>query len=152
MKKTMYFIADVIMAGLVSLALILLFAITVNAQEPNSVPISRNSYPFEKPEIRIENLNSETDGIYPETFMVTRIEPQTENGIEIAILYLTCANGNTFTYILEDGQEDWLVGDMAAAIMGDNSTCSVYDDYIIALEYSGYPGVEPWAIVPYRPY
>lgn len=152
MKRTINFITNVIMAGLLSLAIIMLFALTVNAQEPNSVPISRNSYPFEKPEITNKILNSETDGIYPETFMVTQIESQTENGIEIAILYLACANGNTFTYILEDGQEDWLVGDMAAAIMGDNSTCSVYDDYIIALEYSGYPGVEPWAIVPYRPY
>ena len=44
-------------------------------------------------------------------------------------------NGNLWVW---QGAEDWCVGDIAAMIMCDNGTSSIYDDTIVSITYNGY--------------
>ena len=143
---------DVILATLFLTIIVLIFSIPALAEEPVTIPISNVPTIDDVPTVTNVNLHSISDGIYAEVFMVTRIDSEIIDGIQKDILYLTCANGNVFTYYPEDGAEDWLIGDLAGAIMGDNSTSVVYDDYILSLAYMGYPGAEAWAYVSDCPY
>lgn len=73
-----------------------------------------------------QDLN--TEHLYPVTFTVYEIDREND------IIYLTTSTG--FEYIWE-GVEDWHAGDIAAAIMYDNSSPKITDDEIIKLHYSG---------------
>ena len=71
--------------------------------------------------------------IYPETFIVDQVD-------EAADL-VTCRTiaGQRFTFY---GVEDWMAGDIAAAIMSDNGTPeTVTDDIIITVRYVGYTDI-----------
>lgn len=113
-----------------------------------SIPIHHISL-SDTPEVTYESLESASDAVYPETFMVTGIT-EIKNGDSAWVLELTCANGNVFEWESEDG--DWFIGDLATAIMGNNNTTKVTDDYIIDLKYAGYVGCEAWSYVADRPY
>lgn len=64
---------------------------------------------------------------YPRTFFVEAIDPNSD------IVTFSDVNGQTWEWF---GVEDWIVNDMAAAIMDDNNTPStIYDDIIIKLYY-----------------
>jgi len=71
--------------------------------------------------------------IYPQTFVVGDINRSTN-----AVAFVDY-NGNIWTW---EGIEDWMIGDIAAAIMDDNGTETIYDDMIITLRYAGY--MEGW--------
>lgn len=71
--------------------------------------------------------------IYPQTFVVGDIDKPTN---AIAFIDYNC---NIWTW---EGIEDWMIGDIAAAIMDDNGTETIYDDMIITLRYAGY--TEGW--------
>ena len=66
---------------------------------------------------------------YPETFIVTEVN-STENYITLETF-----SGNVFIW---HNSEDWMIGDIASAIMDSNGTEEVEDDEIIKLMYSGY--------------
>ena len=68
---------------------------------------------------------------YPQTFIVTDTTDD--------ILTLETFTGHTFQAY---GVEDYMVGDMVAAIMDDNGTDNITDDIILQLRYSGY--VDGW--------
>lgn len=65
---------------------------------------------------------------YAQTFVVTKI---TDNEV-ICVDF----NGNKWSFT--DDAEDWLVGDLVSAIMSDNGTKIIYDDYFVSVRYSGW--------------
>ena len=66
---------------------------------------------------------------YPQTFVVTEVDYEADT------ITLEDFSGNTWTW---EGAEDWMQGDIAAAIMNDNGTPTIYDDEIKQLKYCGY--------------
>ena len=70
-----------------------------------------------------------TSSEYPQTFVVTEVNQAADT------ITLEDFNGYTWTY---EGAEDWLPGDIAAAIMDDNGTDIIFDDSIKQLRYTGY--------------
>ena len=70
------------------------------------------------------------DRLYPQVFVVDEV-----NEKEDTVTLRTLAG---MLYIWE-GAEDWMVGDIAGAIMYNNETeDTIVDDQIISLEYAGY--------------
>lgn len=68
--------------------------------------------------------------IYPDTLIVDEIDRASD--------LVTCRtlSGQYYTFY---GVEDWMVGDVAAAIMSDNGTTNtILDDIIITVRYVGY--------------
>lgn len=67
--------------------------------------------------------------IYPMAFSVIDV-----NHAEDVVVLL---DGNGDEWIWE-GAEDWMIGDVAAAIVEDNNTGCVHDDELVTLRYCGY--------------
>ena len=64
--------------------------------------------------------------IYPQTFAVTKVNADT--------FELTTYSGHVWE---EPNPEDWMEGDIAAAIMFNNFTPDITDDPILVLRYTG---------------
>ena len=73
--------------------------------------------------------NTDTMTEYPETFIVVAVDEDHD------FITLMDFNGFTWTWY---GVDDWMIGDIAAAIMDSNGTEFIADDEIIMLKYSGY--------------
>lgn len=71
--------------------------------------------------------------LYPTTFIVINVS-WGDNTV-------TFMDFNGFTWTIE-GSEDWVVGDMASAVMYDNDTILVMDDIILCVHYEGW--LEGW--------
>ena len=71
--------------------------------------------------------------IYPQVFMITDVIEESDT------LTLMDFNGNAWEM---KGIEDYMIGDMVAAIMNDNDTEIIYDDEIIMIQFVNY--VEDW--------
>lgn len=67
--------------------------------------------------------------IYPMAFSVVDVNHEED------VIMLLDGNGNEWIW---EGAEDWMVGDVAAAIMEDKDTDCIYDDEIVSLRYCGY--------------
>lgn len=68
--------------------------------------------------------------IYPAAYLVTDTDPARD------MITLTTATGLNFEWY---EIEDWMPGDIAAAIMSDNGTPDdITDDEILQLRYAGY--------------
>ena len=67
--------------------------------------------------------------IYPMAFSVVDV-----NYAEDVVILLD-GNGNEWTW---EGIEDWMIGDVAAAIVEDNNTGCIHDDELVSLRYCGY--------------
>lgn len=50
---------------------------------------------------------------------------------------VTFMDFNGFTWTIE-GSEDWMIGDMASAVMYDNDTILIMDDVILCVHYEGW--------------
>ena len=68
---------------------------------------------------------------YPETFIVVAVDQEHD------FITLQDFNGYTWNW---NGCEDWMVGDIASAIMNSKGTEEIFDDEIMELKYSGYIG------------
>ena len=68
---------------------------------------------------------------YPETFIVVAVDQDHD--------FITLQDFNGFTWNW-NGCEDWMVGDIASAIMNSKGTEEIFDDEIMELKYSGYIG------------
>lgn len=66
---------------------------------------------------------------YPETFIVVAVDQHHD--------FITLQDFNGFTWNW-NGCEDWMIGDIASAIMDSNGTEAIQDDIILELKYSGY--------------
>ena len=66
---------------------------------------------------------------YPETFIVVAVDPEHD------FITLQDFNGYTWNW---NGCEDWVIGDIASAIMDSKGTEAIQDDIILELKYSGY--------------
>lgn len=66
---------------------------------------------------------------YPETFIVVAVDQDHD------FITLQDFNGYTRNW---NGYEDWMIGDIASAIMDSNGTEAIQDDIILELKYSGY--------------
>ena len=64
--------------------------------------------------------------IYPSTMVVTNISGD--------VVTMETATGHQYEMV---GADDWMVGDMVAAIMDDNGTEDVTDDAIVMAHYVG---------------
>lgn len=72
--------------------------------------------------------------LYPRLFVVTEIDQLND--------FITLQDFNGFMFLYE-GCEDWVIGDLVAAIMWDNDTFrTITDDIIISIRYEGY--LEGW--------
>lgn len=70
------------------------------------------------------------DSLYPQAFIVDEIDEKKD------LVYLRTFSGFIYTW---EGVEDWMVGDIAAAIMYNSGTEeTIVDDQIVTLEYCGY--------------
>ena len=67
--------------------------------------------------------------VYPLSGIVVAVIPEND------IIVIQDYNGNMWEW---SGIEDWYEGDIAAMIMYDNYTESIYDDEIIDIMYSGW--------------
>lgn len=68
--------------------------------------------------------------IYPEAFVIDEIDKESD------LVYIKTAAGMIYSF---KGVEDWMVGDIVAAIMSDNGTPrDIRDDIIISTRYAGY--------------
>lgn len=74
----------------------------------------------------IVNAKNETE--YPKTFVITEITEDT----------VFCVDFNGIEWAFTDNTEDWFVGDFVSAIMNDNGTKNIYDDYFVSVKYSGW--------------
>ena len=75
---------------------------------------------------------ADLNNIYPQTFIVSDIDKAND------IVYLETPSGMIYTW---QGVEDWMIGDIASAIMNNNKTHqNITDDKIIKLQYAGYWG------------
>lgn len=73
--------------------------------------------------------NVDTMHKYPETFIVVAVDPEHD------FITLQDFNGYTWNW---NGCEDWMIGDIASAIMDSKGTEAIQDDEIVMLKYSGY--------------
>lgn len=70
------------------------------------------------------------DSLYPTAFIVDEVNAEADT--------VTLRTFAGMVYIWQ-GVDDWMVGDIAAAIMYNNGTPdSIKDDQIVTLEYCGY--------------
>ena len=74
----------------------------------------------------VVNAKNETE--YPKTFVVTRV---TENTV-------FCVDFNGLEWAFNTDTEDWFVGDFVSAIMNNNGTENIYDDYFVCVKYAGW--------------
>lgn len=84
--------------------------------------------------VSIEKIVESGFGIYPDTFLVTAVNLDTDE------VYLWsfgrrdgCGNELVIT-----GVEDWMEGDIASVIMFDNGSQEVFDDTIVDIRYAGW--------------
>lgn len=70
----------------------------------------------------------EIESNYAQTFVVTEITKDEVICVDFS--------GNEWSFT--DDAEDWLVGDLVSAIMSDNGTKIIYDDYFVSVRYSGW--------------
>ena len=74
--------------------------------------------------------------IYPRTFMVVNLESETDT--------VVCIDAVGMEWAFE-GIEDWEIGDLVSAIMNDNGTENITDDYFTEIRYAGYISpIESW--------
>lgn len=66
---------------------------------------------------------------YPQAFTVTALDQRTDT------VTVTTASGFDYSFF---GIEDWMLGDIAAAIMDNNGTEDITDDRIVDIRYAGY--------------
>lgn len=66
---------------------------------------------------------------YPRAFVVAELDSQRD------MVIVTDAIGFEWEF---EGIEDWEVGDMVVAIMNDNRTSELFDDYFVEIRYAGY--------------
>lgn len=66
---------------------------------------------------------------YPETFIVIAVDEDHD------FITLQDFSGYTWNW---NSVDDWMVGDIASAIMDSNGTEEIQDDRIVMLKYSGY--------------
>ena len=66
---------------------------------------------------------------YPETFIVVAVDQEHD--------FITLQDFNGFTWNW-NSVDDWMIGDIASAIMDSNGTEEIQDDRIVMLKYSGY--------------
>lgn len=68
--------------------------------------------------------------LYPMAFVVDEIDRESD------LVYIKTAAGFIYSF---ESVEDWMIGDIAAAIMSDNGTPeTITDDQIINIRYCGY--------------
>ncbi len=67
--------------------------------------------------------------IYPKALYVVEVNHEED--------VITLGDGNGELWVWE-GAEDWMVGDVAGAIVEDNNTRCIYDDELVTLRYCGY--------------
>lgn len=67
--------------------------------------------------------------LYPNVGWVCKLDHEHD------IFILEDFGGNLYVY---EGIEDWFLDDIAAMLMDDNGTESIYDDVIVELRYAGY--------------
>ena len=110
--------------------------LTVNAASPVAVPISEMEIETENGVATTFNhttstatLQNATDGIYPATFKVYKMDSEND------LVYIVSSTGYTYSFY---GCEDYCIDDYVTCIMGDNSTTEITDDYIIDVRYSGF--------------
>ena len=75
------------------------------------------------------NTNDAMSHVYPLSGTIVAVIPDND------IIVIQDYNGNIWEW---SGIEDWYEGDIAAMIMYDNNTESIYDDEIIDIMYSGW--------------
>ena len=77
-----------------------------------------------------EGHSPEQPAIYPACFVVDEIDKEND------LLYLTTPAGMVYIW---EGVEDYMIGDITAAIMHNNGTDNtITDDIILDLRYVGY--------------
>lgn len=74
-------------------------------------------------------INVKASELYPETFVIDQIDRSSD------IVTGRTTSGHLYSFY---GVEDWMVGDIAAAIMDDNGTENIRDDKVIKVRYIGY--------------
>ena len=74
-----------------------------------------------------------TEGLYPQTYIVTEVSEETDNGFYL----VTVESCTGFLYQFYSEDEDWLPGDLVACIMSDNGTENITDDEILSTRYAG---------------
>lgn len=67
--------------------------------------------------------------IYPMALYVVEVNHEED------VVVLGDGNGEEWIW---EGAEDWMVGDVAGAIVEDNNTRCIYDDELVTLRYCGY--------------
>lgn len=78
----------------------------------------------------------EMGNYYPRAMVVTQLEKETDTVI--------CVDGVGLEWEFNE-IDDWEVGDVVAAIMCDNGTPEIYDDYFVEIRFSGYINpIEYW--------
>lgn len=70
------------------------------------------------------------DGFHSRVGMVTDLDKGCGS------VTVTCANGNSFTFI--DDDEFWNLGDLCSMIVYDSGTKYVFDDKIVSVRYGGF--------------
>ena len=70
----------------------------------------------------------EFEHYYAQTYVVTEVTKDEVICVDF--------NGNEWSFT--DNAEDWIVGDFVSAIMSDNGTKIIYDDYFVSVRYSGW--------------
>ena len=71
--------------------------------------------------------------LYATTFVVSETKEITDT-----VILTDMYSGQQFSF---KGIEDWHIGDLAACVMSDNGTETIYDDSILTIKYAGW--VEP---------
>lgn len=71
----------------------------------------------------------ETGRLYPRAFVITEFDYEND------LVIVEDAVGYIWDF---EGIEDWEIGDMVVAIMSDNGTDIITDDYFYEIEWSGY--------------
>ena len=80
-----------------------------------------------------EGIVDRTEGLYPQTFIVTDVTPEAPTETQL----VTIKTVTGFVYQFESDAGDWMPGDLCACIMDDNGTPEIIDDMVIDANYSG---------------
>lgn len=68
--------------------------------------------------------------LYATTFVVSETKETSDT-----VILTDMFSGQQFSF---KGIEDWRVGDLAACVMSDNATETIYDDSILSIKYAGW--------------
>lgn len=90
--------------------------------------------------VRGPSRSAEIDRFYPKAAIVIQVDSERCSELKL------CLNHDLDEIMIEDciggiwvyqGADDWCEGDVAALIMDNNGTPSIYDDKIVKITYSG---------------